>query len=92
MRQTTQANHTANNRSAGVAANGLASGIGAEVPLVRRLLRRRSRKAVAAQDTNDAFSARRIRPYHESDAARSLMEAGITRGVSLLFGEFGSRR
>jgi hypothetical protein len=92
MRQTTQANQTADYRSAGVLTRGASPDIGAGVPLIGRLLRRRSRKGVAAKDANDAVSPRRIRPYHYSDAARSPMEAGITRGVSLLFGEFDSRR
>jgi hypothetical protein len=92
MRQTTQANQTANNHSTGVVTRGASSGIGSRVPLIGRLLRRRLRKAVAAEDINDAFSSRRIRPDHGSDAVRSSMEAGISRGVSVLFGEFGSRR
>ena len=81
MRQTTQANQTADYRSAGVLTRGASPDIGAGVPLIGRLLRRRSRKGVAAKDANDAVSPRRIRPYHYSDAARSPMEAGITRGV-----------
>jgi len=91
MRQTTQANQTANNRSAGVLKRGVSPDIGSGVSLIGRLLRRRSRNGVAAKEANDAISPRRIRPDHESDATRSSMEAGITRGVSLLFGEFGNR-
>jgi hypothetical protein len=91
MRQATQANQTAINRSAGVVERGASSGISSRVPLIGRLLRRRSRKAVAAEDANDVITPRRIRPEHGSDAARSSMEAGISRGVSVLFGEFGSR-
>jgi hypothetical protein len=92
MRQTPQANQTANYRSADVLPRGASPDIGPGAPLIGRLLRRLSRKSVAAKDANDAISPRRIRPNRESDAARSPMEAGITRGVSVLFGEFGSRR
>jgi hypothetical protein len=89
MRQTTQANQTAVDRSAGVVTRGTSPGVGSGVPLIGRLLRRSSRKAVAAKD---AISPRGIRPHHGSEVTRSSMEAGITRGVSVLFGEFDSRR
>ena len=39
---------------------------------------------------DDAISPRR-KPHHTSGAARSSMEAGITRGASLPFGRFSSR-
>jgi hypothetical protein len=91
MRQTTRASQATNNRSAGVVKRGVQPGIGSGVPLIGRLLRRRSRKAVATKDAHDAASPRRIRQDYGSDAARPSMEAGITRGVSVLFGEFGSR-
>jgi hypothetical protein len=43
---------------------------------------------VAAKDTNDAVSSRKMEPDHGPDTARFPMEAGITGGVSLLFGGF----
>jgi len=83
MRQTTH-------RSAGALTRGARFGTGSGVPPIGVLLRRRWRKAVAAKDTKDA-SSRKIAPDHGPDAARFPMEAGITGGVSLLFGGFDAR-
>jgi hypothetical protein len=91
MKKTTQANGAADDRSAGLLMRGAPS-IGPEVPYVGgllRLVRLRSRKAV--KETDDTAPSRGRRPDHGSDVARTSMEAGLTRGASLLFGEFGSR-
>jgi hypothetical protein len=92
MRQTTRASQTTNNRSASVVTRGASPDISTGIPLIRRLLRRRSRKAVGAKDASDAISPRRIRLDHGTDSARSSMEAGLTRGVSVLFGTFYGHR
>jgi hypothetical protein len=81
MKQTT-------NRSAGALAREARFGTGSGVPLIGGLLRRRWRGAVAAKDTKDAPSSRKMMPDHGPDAARLPMEVGITGGVSLLFGGF----
>jgi hypothetical protein len=94
MSKATQANQTAAKRDAGAAAQEGTPGIGKGARFIRNLLRfarRRSRQAVAGKEA-DATSSRGRGPEHGSDAARSSMEAGLTRGVSLLFGELGSRR
>ena len=85
MTPTTQANQTANYRSTGAPTRGNSSVIGSGIPLIGRLLRRRSRKAVATMEADDASTSRRARPHHEPEALRSSMEAGITRGVSVFF-------
>ena len=89
MTQATQTDRAANYRSAGVPTRGNSPGIGSGIPLIGRLLRCRSRNAVATKEASEATSPRRTRPYHDSGAARSPMEAGITRGVSVLFGGSG---
>jgi hypothetical protein len=95
MRKTVQANETADDRLAGAATHeGTLSG-GPRIPFVGNLIRRVrlwTRKAVAGRDLKDTGSLQDRRPDPGSDVARSSMEAGLTRGASLLFGEFGSRR
>jgi hypothetical protein len=93
--QTTQDNETDGDRSAGAITHGVPPGIGSNAPFIGdllRLVRLRSRKAVAGEVADVAISPQGRRPDHASDAARSSMEAGITRGASLLFGGFGSWR
>ncbi len=90
MRKTARANETADNHSAEAASHKVPPGIGSGIPFIWGLLR--PRKAVAGDDADGAISQQGRGLDHASDAARSAMEAGITRGASLLFGEFGSRR
>jgi len=89
MRKTKQVSAPAGSRSAGATTHGASPAVGAGVPLIGnliRLLRFRSRKAVAGEDANDAVSPRGRRPDHASDSARPPINAGITRGASLWFG------
>ena len=95
MRNTGQANETADDRLAGAATHEGTLSVGPGIPYVGNLIRfvrLRPRKAVDKKALEGTISARAIRPDHGSDAARSSMEAGLTRGASVLFGEFGSRR
>jgi len=88
MRKTEQANEIADDRAAGAATRGVPGGLGSGVPFIRALLRRarlRTRKAVEGKDLEGTISTRQRRQDPGSDAARSSMEAGLTRGVSLLF-------
>ncbi|MBA2715218.1 MAG: hypothetical protein H0U55_16920 [Rubrobacteraceae bacterium] len=88
MRKTTQTNEMADDRSAGVATHEATPGMGSGVSFVGsllRLARLRSRKVIAEKDPGDTTSLRG-RPDPASDAARASMEAGLTRGASLLFG------
>ena len=95
MRKITLGNETTDERSAGAVTSEGTLTIGSETTLignVLRLARLRSRKVVTGRDLKDSGSLRDKRPDHGSDVARSSLEAGLTRGASLLFGEFGSRR
>ena len=95
MRKTVQANETADDRPAGAATHEGSLSVGPGIPIVGnliRLMRLRSRKAVDEKALEGTVSARARRQDPGSGAARSSMEAGITRGVSVLFGEFGGRR
>ena len=95
MRNTGQANETADDRLAGAATHEGTLSVGPGIPFVGNLIRRArlwTRKAVDKKDREGTISARARRPDPGSDAARSSMEAGLTRGASVLFGEFGSRR
>jgi len=95
MRKITQANETTDERSAGAVTSEGTPTIGSGTTFignVLRLARLRSRKVVAGRDLKDTGSLQDRRPDHGSDVARSSLEAGLTRGASLLFGEFGSRR
>ena len=94
MSKALHANETAGDRPAGADTHEIAlsvdPGIGIVGSLIR-LVRLRSRKAVEEKALEGTVSARASRRGPDSGAARSSMEAGITRGVSVLFGEFGSR-
>jgi hypothetical protein len=80
-------------RPAGAVTHVVSPGIGAAfIGGLLRLARLRSRKAGAEEDAGDANSPRGRRPDQGSGAARSPMDAGLTRGASLLFGELRSRR
>jgi hypothetical protein len=71
----------------------VASAIGRKTTLVGDLLRHawpRWRKDLA--EKHAAISSQRREPGHAAEASRSPMEAGITRGSSLLFDPFGSKR
>jgi hypothetical protein len=95
MRKITQANETTDERSTGVVTSEGTPTIGSGTTFigdVLRLARLRARKAVAGRDLKGTGSLQDRRSDHGSDVARSSMEAGLTRGASLLFGEFGSRR
>ena len=86
MRKTTQANEATENRSAGVATPGAPPVIGPRTSFVGGLLRlARLRSRSAGKDTGDVVAPRRADQGY--DAARSSMEAGLTRGASLLFGD-----
>jgi len=86
MRKTARANEATENRSAGVVTSGAPPGIGPGV--IGSLLRlARLRPRSAGKDAFDVIPPRRADQGY--DAARSSMEAGLTRGASLLF---GSRR
>jgi hypothetical protein len=88
MRKTIQADEAAEKRSADVVTPPDA---GPGVPFIGGLLRlARLRSRVAGKEAGEVVPPRRIDQGY--DAARSSMEAGLTRGASLLFGEFGSRR
>jgi len=89
MRKTTQINQMADDLSAGVATHEGTPGSGVSlIGSLLRLARLRSRKAIAEKGPEDTISPRRN--WDPSfDAARVSMEAGLTRGASLLF---GSRR
>lgn len=87
MRKTTQANEATENRSAGVVTPGAPAVIGPGViGSLLRLVWLRPR--LAGRDAGDVIAARK-RADQGYDAARSSMEAGLTRGASLLV---GSRR
>jgi hypothetical protein len=95
MRKAVQANETPDDHPAGAATHEGTLSVGPGIPFVGNLIRRarlRTRKAVDKKVLEGTISARARRQDPGSDAARSSMEAGLTRGVSLLFGEFGSRR
>lgn len=90
-RKATQTNEMADDRSDGAATDEGTPAMGSGVSFIGsllRLARLRSRKAMAAKDPRETISPRR-KPDPGSDVARSSMEAGLTRGASLLF---GSRR
>jgi hypothetical protein len=90
MRKTEQANEIADGRAAGAATHGVPGGLGSGLPFIKALLRRarlRTRKAVEVEG-KDLEGTTPTQPGSQdpgSDAARSSMEAGLTRGVSLLF-------
>lgn len=88
MRTTTQTDQVANGRSAGAAPHQDAPGMGPDVSFVGRLLRLarlHSSEAVAEKPHKDTMpSCGRQDPG--SDVARASMEAGLTRGASVLFG------
>lgn len=89
MRKTEQISETADSRSTGAATHGAPPTVGAGAPLIRqliRLVRPRPPKAVAGEDVNDAATPRGRGTDHASDAVRSPMDTGITRGASLWFG------
>lgn len=95
MRKTARVNETADNRSAEAASHKAPPGIVSGIPFIgdlHRLARLRSPKDVTGEHADDVISQQGRRQDHGSDAARSAMEAGITRGLSLLFGGFGGRR
>ena len=72
----------------------VALAIGRKTTLVGDLLRHawpRWRKDLAEKQ-DAAISPQRREPGHAAEASRSPMEAGITRGSSLLFDGFGSKR
>jgi hypothetical protein len=95
MRNTVQTNETPDDRPAGAATHEGMLSVGPGIPLVGNLIRRvrlSTRKAVDKKDLEGTISSRTRRQDPGSDVARSSMEAGLTRGVSMLFGEFGSRR
>jgi len=95
MRKTVQANETPDDRPAGAATQEGTLSVGPGIPFVGNLIRfvrLRSRKAVDKKVLEGTISARARRQDPGFDAVRPSMEAGLTRGVSLLFGEFGGRR
>jgi len=95
MRKTARANETIDNHSAGGASRKVPPHIGSGIPFIGdllRLARLRSRKAVAGDDADGAISQRGRKPDHASDAARTAMETGITRGLSLVSGGFSDRK
>ena len=91
MRKTIQADETAENRSADVVTPGAPTGVGLGVPFIGGLLRlARLRSRVAGEEAGDVSPPRRA--DQDLAASRSSMEAGLTRGASLLFGGFARRR
>lgn len=95
MGKTARANETADNRSAEAAWHKVPPGIGPGVAFIGdllRLVRLRSPKDESAEHADGAVSQQEKRPEHSSDAARASMEAGITRGSSLLFNRFSDRK
>ncbi len=91
MGKTARANETADNRSAEAAWHKVPPGIGSGVAFIGdllRLARLRSPKDESGEHTDGAVSQQGKRPEHASEAARASMEAGITRGLSLLFSGF----
>ncbi len=91
MREKTQTNEMADARFAGAVTQEVTPGMGSGVSLIGsllRLARLRSRKSIAEKGPKDTISTHRNWDP-SSDAARASMEAGLTRGASLLF---GSRR
>jgi hypothetical protein len=90
MRETAQANKSADESSGGVVTHEVPPGIGSKMPIIRNQIRPRSRRA--AKVASDVITPRRSRPDRDSDMVRSSMEAGLSRGVSIVFGEFDSRR
>jgi hypothetical protein len=93
MRNTPRDDETADSRSA--AASTLPPSMGSRATFIRYLLRfarLRWRKEVTREHVDEATSPQARTPYQASDAARSSMDAGITKGSSLLFGRFSSRR
>jgi hypothetical protein len=89
MRKTTRTNETTDDRSAGAITSEGTATIGSGTTFIGNLLRLarlRSRKAVAGRDLEDTSSLQDRKPDHGTDVARSSMEAGLTRGASLLFG------
>jgi hypothetical protein len=92
MRKTIHADEAAEKRSADVVTPGAPPDAGPGVPFIGGLLRlARLRSRVAGKEAGEVVPPRR-RADQDLDAARSSMDAGLTRGASLLFGEFGSRR
>lgn len=96
MGKTARANETADNRSSEAAWHKVPPGIGPGVAFIGdllRLVRLRSPKDESAEHADGAaVSQQGKRPEHASDAARASMEAGITRGSSLLFSGFSDRK
>ena len=91
MRKTAQADEAAENRSVGVVTPGSPPGVGRGVPFIGGLIRlARLRSRVAGKEAGDVVPPRR--DDRDFDTARTSMEAGLTRGASLLFGEFARRR
>ena len=91
MRKTARDDETADYRSA--AMHTIPPDVDSRATLIGyllRLARLRSRKA--GEDADDAISSQGRKPDHARDTARSSMEAGMTRGLSLLFYGFGGRR
>ena len=89
MRKTAQISEIADSRSTGVATPGVPPAGGAGSTFIGKLIRRawfRPHKAAVGDDANDAASPRGKGTDHASNAARSPIDAGITRGASLWFG------
>jgi hypothetical protein len=88
MRKITQANETTGERSAGAVTSEGTPTIGSGTTFIEnvlRLARLRARNAVAGEGLKDTGSLQDRRPDHGFGVARSSMEAGLTRGTSLLF-------
>ena len=87
MRTTMQTDQLADERSAGAPAHQEIPGTGPNDSFIGRLLRLgrlRSSKAVAETATKETIPARR-RSDPGPEVARASMEAGLSRGASLLF-------
>jgi hypothetical protein len=93
MGNTPRDDETADSRSA--AARALPPSMGSRATFIRYLLRfaqLRWRKEVTREHADEAISPQARTPDRAPDAARSSMDAGVTKGSSLLFGRFSSRR
>jgi hypothetical protein len=95
MGNTPRDDQTVGDRSVDASTRTVASTIGRRATFIGDLLRHarlRSRKDPTGEHVGDVISPRGRSPGHASEAARSSVDAGITRGSSLLFGRFSSRR